>query len=134
MPKIREYAGPYVAALAEFSWDSADAATTAGKRGSDITTIALSPLTAWLDGFVAAVSIDAVGGSFSALVVRPRINAVGISAADWAVANAATDRKVYLPTAVPFLAGQSIEFLAQSYTTFRDCVLTALLCFNVGDN
>lgn len=131
-PTQREALGPYKTATVHGSFDSAASAGDLWTRDVDAT-VAIRLFTAPYDGYVADMSIDALGGNFSAAVFTIQIAGVEDTDGQYNPGAVASAYKVYKPSQVQFAAGQTISVEIDAYTTFRDCSVALGLVYNLAN-
>jgi len=118
----------------EFTFNSDASAGNLGYRGSDFAAIALQTFEAPYAGWVAWISVTALGGNFDAAVFLIQIETTADADSSFAPGAAATGYQAYAPNKVTFVAGNSIAVELDSVTTMRDCVVTVGLVLNHGNN
>ena len=116
----------------EFGFQAADSAGAFGDRGVDATDAVITLETVW-DGFVAGYSVDAVGGNFSGVTFLIHVAGSAVAASAIAPGAVAVATGTYGETVVEFSAGDSLKVEVDALTTFRDCVVTLYVIYDVGE-
>ena len=127
----REAIGPYWTDTVEFSFDSGASAGDLGARDIDATVI-VPTYEAPFAGWVAWISVNAVGGSFSAAVFLVQVETTADADSSFNPGAAATGYTSFAPSKVPFAAGNSLAVEIDSYTTFRDCTVKLGLVYDTS--
>lgn len=130
LSSVREAVGPYQMIPLEWNFAAADAAGTMADRGHSQSTV-LTYESLW-SGFVAGYSVDAVGGNLADADYLIHVAGSPVAASAFTVVDAAVQTGSFLPSAVPFAAGDALALELDDKTTGRVTIVTLYLVVNCG--
>jgi len=129
---MRKYFGKYQLVPIEFAFQAGDTAAGLADRGtdhSDVVLLATMPF----DGFVVAMTADAIVGTPADVVLLVQVAGSAVAASSFTLAASLTNSKVYAPNVVPFAAGETLAVEVDSLTTMRDMVVVLWCAIELGD-
>lgn len=129
---LEQHIGQWALIPLEFSFESTDSAADLARRGADAATVAVLLATIPWPGYVAAISVNAVGGNLADAVFLIQVNGSAVAASSFNPGAAAAGRQSYKNTDVPFTVGQTLAVEIDSLTTLRDCVVTLWVAVNLA--